>query len=60
MGHEDRGSWDWEQIPQPPEPKELKVLKEMTAASPCEHKHTLPPNRWSPKAYCMECGKDLP
>jgi hypothetical protein len=21
MGHEDRGAWDWEQVPQPREPK---------------------------------------
>jgi hypothetical protein len=25
----------------------------------CPHQHTLSPNRWSPKAFCMECGKDL-
>jgi hypothetical protein len=27
---------------------------------PCEHKHTLPPSRWSPHRYCIDCGKDLP
>lgn len=32
MGHEDRGSWDWEQTPQPAVPKELKILEELTAA----------------------------
>lgn len=35
MGHEDRGSWDWEQTPQPLEPKELKELKKLTA--PCSN-----------------------
>lgn len=26
MGHEDRGSWDWEETPQPVVPKELGQL----------------------------------
>lgn len=26
MGHEDRGSWDWERTPQHKKPKELKAL----------------------------------
>jgi len=30
------------------------------APIPCEHKHTLPPSRWSPKTFCIDCGKDLP
>jgi hypothetical protein len=35
MGHEDRGSWDWEQTPQPRAPKELAVLAQLIATH-CE------------------------
>lgn len=33
----------------------LKLEKQRT----CEHKHTLPPNRWDAHGMCMECGKSL-
>ena len=37
MGHEDRGSWDWEDVPQPPKPKALKKLERVMAHVPMAH-----------------------
>lgn len=38
MGHEDRGSWDWEKIPQHSPPKELldllRLMAEMSGTAP--------------------------
>jgi len=34
MGHEYRGSWPWEDTPQPPKPKALKKLERVLAQVP--------------------------
>jgi hypothetical protein len=32
MGHEDRGSWDWEDVPQPPKPSALERIAKLEKA----------------------------
>lgn len=29
MGHEDRGAWDWEDVPQPAKPRALTALERL-------------------------------
>lgn len=37
MGHEDRGSWPWEDTPQPLKPKALKKLERVLTQTPMAH-----------------------
>jgi hypothetical protein len=60
MGHEDRGSWDWEQTPQPPVPKELRYLNRLVdkrcvlcdSVMPAEYPHVT-------CEACVDAGKLL-
>lgn len=53
MGHEDRGSWDWEETPQQPRPPELNALKSLQAARECGAC-----GRLIPEGGSIHCGLD--
>lgn len=38
--------------------KRRRPAEELSMAE-CKHEHTLPPTRWSPWAFCLDCHKDL-
>jgi hypothetical protein len=60
MGHEDRGSWDWEQTPQQPVPGELKALENVAKKWRCfvqDHPWAGPERQ---ECDYPNCGCDIP
>lgn len=37
--------------------RKLREERQQEKQRTCEHRHTLPPNRWDLRGMCMECGK---